>query len=70
MNNKCTYCHAYLYGSEEEKVKTCDRCVEQVKKFDEKTIDWLMMVIDGRVEAALDEHTERYSHESSSYGYY
>lgn len=69
--NKCTYCNGYIYHpTPGYPGKVCERCEEQVKKLDPETVDWLMMVIDGRIEKELDEHTSRYSHEPSSYGYY
>lgn len=72
MRVHCIYCRNWVYSTEPDfhagKTKTCDTCQEQVTKLDEKTVDWLMRVIDGRVETALDEHTNRYSHEPSSYG--
>jgi acetyl-CoA carboxylase beta subunit len=71
MSKKCAYCNNYLYYDALQKSsKICEKCEERVKKLDQETIDWLMMVIDGRIEKELDSHTERYNHEPNNYGYY
>jgi hypothetical protein len=66
----CIYCRGCVWGDKQESTRVCDTCREQIKKFDEDTINWLMTVIDGRIYAELDNHTDRYSHESSDRGYY
>ena len=71
MRNKCIYCCGLVYSPDpSSNNKVCEQCEEQVKKLDEKTIDWLMKVIDGRIEKELDSHTDRYVHESTGYGCY
>ena len=71
MRNKCIYCCNFVYDPDPSSNKrVCEKCEEQVKKLDENTVNWLMMVIDGRIEKEFDSHTDRYSHESSHPGYY
>lgn len=70
MSNTCSYCKGYLYSPEERKEYVCRDCAEQVKKLDESTVNWILKVIDGRVDEKLDDHRDRYAHESSHPGYY
>jgi hypothetical protein len=69
--NRCLYCVNYIYHADSSHDGiVCVECEEQVKKLDEKTVNWLMKVIDARIEKELNLHTDRYNHESSNYGYY
>jgi hypothetical protein len=68
-NEKCDYCSCRLFGETARLAGVCHDCDEQVKKLDETAYRWLMMVIDKRIEEALDKHESRYTHEYTT-GYY
>jgi hypothetical protein len=67
---KCHFCLNTLWGDEEEMKRRCTGCAEQVEKLDEATVDWLIMVIDYRIESELDKHVDKFSHDSNSQGDY
>jgi len=71
MTDKCSYCNKHIWDRDPSpEPHVCSECVQQIKKLDKDTVNWLMMVIDSRIEKELDSHTDRYSHESSHPGYY
>jgi hypothetical protein len=68
---QCNYCRGACRGDKEEYNRTCSSCKKQLKKLeflDEDLISWLMSVIDGRITDELENHVDRYSHESSDRG--
>lgn len=61
--NYCSYCDDRI---ESEKT-TCNRCQELVQKLDAETLNWLMQVIDNKIDKALSRHVDCYSHDLANY---
>lgn len=64
---KCEFCRNYIYSDNEKKEYMCNACIEHTNKLSRETVDWLVRVIDGRIEEEMEKHNERYGHESKAY---
>lgn len=66
---KCNYCRGCNFDMPKLPY-TCNKCKEQLKNLSTETVDWLLRIIDTKIEEAIDNHAEKYCHESAHYGYY
>ena len=65
----CTVCKKYIYDPPNPTYMTCDECLKQCQKLGEDTYDWLMRLIENRIEWAINEHTIHYNHERNTVYY-
>lgn len=68
MNRRsCTVCNAWSNISDLSQYDVCKTCTAMEEKLSPEVYDWLMRLIEAKIERTIDKHESRYQHEGSGY---
>jgi hypothetical protein len=66
---QCGTCNTWTFIDYLTQYGDCKTCVAMKEKLGEEVYDWIMQLVDGKVDRAIEQHESRCEHERSS-GYY
>lgn len=66
---QCGTCNIWTHVDYLTGYGDCKTCVAMKEKLGEEVYDWVMQLIEGKIERAIDQHESRCEHERTS-GYY